>query len=103
MELKDTCKILLDKGTPLKVKCYKFQHKDFNRELAVHENSDHKTLTTITDVTSGMRLCGINKDVKHVTEADIKETLSTFTKHFTLDGILHRFKELDENLVQTKK
>ena len=103
MELTDTCKILLDKGTVQKVKCYKFLQTDFNRELAIHENFDHKTLTTITDIASGMRLCGINKDAKKVTVTDINEALSTFIKHFSLDGIMKRFEELDKNLAETAK
>ena len=101
METTENCKVLLEKGTIQKVKCYKFFQTDFNRELAVHEHVDHKTLSTITDVVTGMRLCGINKEIKKVTPEDINQAIETFTKHFTLDGILHRFEELDKNLVST--
>ena len=104
METNDTCKILLDKGNTQKVKCYKFYQTDFKRELAVHEHADYKTLSAITDVKTGMKLCTISKEIKKVTAADIDEAITTFTKHFTLDGILYRFKELDErNLVATAK
>ena len=103
METNDTCKILLDKGLTQKVKCYKFYQKDFDRELAVHEHSDYKTLSSITDVKTGMKLCTVDKEIKKVTPADIDEAMSTFTKHFTLEGILQRFKEMDDNLVQSAK
>ena len=96
MELTDNCKILLDKGNTQKVRCYKFFQTDFNRELAVHEHSDYKTLSAITDINSGMKLCTIQKDIKKITPADIDEAMNSFIKHFTLDGILTRFKELDE-------
>ena len=99
MELTENCKVLLDKGNTQKVKCYKFFQTDFNRELAVHEHVDHKTLSTITDVKTGMRLCGINKEVKKVTAEDIDQAITMFIKHFSLDGILKRFEELDKNLV----
>lgn len=103
MEITETCKVLLDKGATQKVKCYKFFQTDFERELAVHENVDHKTLATITDVITGMKLCNINKEIKKVTAEDINEAVSTFIKHFTLDGILTRFNELDTNLVSKDK
>lgn len=96
LDLKDTCKVLLDKGVQ-KVKCYKFKEKAFeNRELAVHQHVDYKTFSTITDTISGMRLCTIQKEINKVTETDIKEALDTFVKHFTLEEILKRFKELNE-------
>ena len=103
METTENCKILLDKGNTQKVKCYKFFQTDFNRELAVHEHSDYKTLSTITDVKSGLKLCSIQKEIKKVTATDVDEALNTFMRHFTLDGILTRFKEIDENLVSNAK
>ena len=102
MELTENCKILLDKGTTQKVKCYKFCQTDFNRELAVHEHADHKTLSTISDVATGMRLCGIGKEIKKVTAEDIDQAIIAFTRHFTLEGILKRFEELDKNLVPSQ-
>lgn len=96
VETKDTCKILLDKGTQ-KVKCFKFRIKSLkNRELAVHQNVDHKTFSTITDVISGLRLCTIQKEISKITDKDIKEALDTFVRHFTLEEILKRFEELNE-------
>ena len=96
MELKDTVKLTLDKGTQ-RVKCYKFKIKEFkNRELAAHAHTDYKACSTITDVKTGLRLFTIYKDIAKVTDGDIKEGLDTFVKHFTLEEILKRFKELDE-------
>ena len=95
MELKETCKITLDKGTQ-KVKCYKFFQTDFERELAIHQSIDHKAITNITDVKSGMMVCKINKEVSKVTDKDVNEAVDNFIKHFTLEEILKRFKELDE-------
>ena len=96
VDTKDTCKVILDKGNT-KVKCFKFKAKEYeNRELAVHQHTDYKTFSTITDVTSGLRLCSIQKEISKVTDKDISEALDTFTKHFTLDEIMKRFKELDE-------
>ena len=103
METTENCKILLEKGITQKVKCYKFFQTDFNRELAVHEHSDYKTLSSITDVKSGLKLCSIQKEIKKVTPTDIDEALNTFIRHFTLDGILTRFQELDNNLVSSAK
>ena len=103
METTETCKILLDKGVTQKVKCYKFFQTDIGRELAVHEHADHKSLTSITDTITGMRLCGINKEVKKVTVEDINQAINTFIRHFSLDGISVRFQELDKNLVITNK
>lgn len=96
MDLKDTCKVTLDKGTQ-KVKCHKFKIKEFkNRELAIHAHTDYKACSTVTDVQTGLRLFTIYKDISKVSDVDIKEGLNTFVKHFTLEEILKRFKELDE-------
>lgn len=96
VDTKDTCKVILDKGTQ-KVKCFKFKVKDLNkRELAVHQDVDHKMFSTITDIASGLRLCGIQKEISKVTEKEINEALDTFVKHFTLEEVMKRFKELDE-------
>ena len=95
MELKETCKITLDKGAQ-KVKCCKFFQTDFERELAIHQNIDHKSITNITDVKSGRIVCKINKEVSKVTDKDVNEAVDNFIKHFTLEEILKRFEELDE-------
>ena len=96
VDTKDTCKIILDKGTQ-KVKCFKFKAKEFeNRELAVHTDVDHKTFSTITDIASGLRLCSIQKEISKVTDLDIHTALDTFIRHYTLEEVLKRFKELDE-------
>ena len=103
MEVTETCKILLEKGNTQKVKCYKFYQTDFNRELAVHEHADYKTFSTITDIKTGLKLCSIQKEISKVTPTDIDSAVNTFIRHFTLDGILTRFQELDNNLVQAQK
>ena len=99
METKETCKVLLDKGNKQKVKCYKFFQTDFNRELAVHENVDHKSHTSVSDVNTGLRLFGIPKEVSKITEQDIDLHMTEFIKHFTLEGITNEFKRLDEEKV----
>ena len=103
METKETCRILLDKGNTQKVKCYKFFQTDFNRELAIHEDIDHKSVTSITDILTGMRLCKIQKEVSKVTEQDIDLQINEFIKHFTLEGIINEFKKLDEKKVGDKQ
>ena len=86
MELKDICKVTLDKGNK-KVMCYKFKHRQIGRELAVHEHVDCKSFTTITDVVTGMRLCDIQKEINKVTKEDIKEALERLIKHYTLEEV----------------
>ena len=96
LDLKDTCKIKLDKGTQ-KVKCFKFKMKELDkRELAIHQHVDYKTLSSITDVISGLKLCTIQKEINKVTQDDIKEAINTFIRHYTLEEVLKRFKELNE-------
>ena len=103
METEETCKILLEKGNTQKMKCYKFFQTDFKRVLAVHEHTDHKSVSSITDVATGMKLCNINKEISKVTAEDINEAMNTFIRHFSMEGILQRFEELDNNLVATAK
>lgn len=103
METNQTCKILLDKGNTQKVKCYKFFQTDFERELAVHEDVDHKNVTSVTDTLTGLRLCKIPKEVSKVTAQDIDLQITEFIKHFTLEGIINEFKRLDETKVGENK
>ena len=86
MELKDICKVTLDKGSK-KVMCYKFKPRPIGRELAVHEHVDYKNISTITDVVTGMRLCDIRKEISKVTKEDIKEAIERLIKHYTLEEI----------------
>ena len=99
MEVKETCKILLDKGNTQKVKCYKFFQTDIERELALHADIDRKTITNITDTATGLRLCSIQKEIGKVTEKDVNETLYNFIKHYTIDTIKEEFKKLDKEKV----
>ena len=95
MELTNTCRIKLDKGTQ-KVKCYKFYQTDFNRELALHADIDKKnTQTNITDIKTGLRLCSIPKEVTKVNAIDIDLSINEFIKHYTYDVIMDEFKKLD--------
>lgn len=102
MELKETCKILLDKGNKT-VMCYKFKHRKIGRELAVHEHADYKNISTITDLITGCRFCDIRKEIKKVTKEDIKEALEEFIKHYTLDEIKKTCIIKEEKLGKTKK
>ena len=102
MELKDTCKILLDKGNK-KVMCYKFKHRKIGRELAVHEHADYKNVSTITDVITGCRFCDILKEIRRVTKDDIKEALDNFIKHYTLEEIKKTCIMKEEQLGNIKK
>lgn len=101
METKDTCKILLEKATQ-KVKCYKFISKEINRELALHEDVEDKNKSSVTDVVTGMRLFIIPNKVSNVKETDIKEGLTKFINHFTLDGIKSRVAELEKTTMEEK-
>ena len=102
MELKETCKILLEKGNKT-VMCYKFKHRKIGRELAVHEHADYKNIATITDVITGCRFCDIRKEVKKVTKADINEALDGLIKHYTLEEIKKACIIKEEKLRKTKK
>lgn len=95
MDLKDNCKLLLDKATQ-KVKCCKFHSKDLNRELAVHEDISDKNKTSVTDIVTGCRLFVISTKVKDVKESDIKDNMQKFISHYTLDSIKAKFEELDK-------
>lgn len=96
IDLKDTCKLTLDKGSQ-RTKCFKFKVKELNnRELAAHQHVDYKGFSSITDVASGLKLCTVQKDISKITQDDIKEAVNTFIRHYTLEEVLKRLKELDE-------
>lgn len=96
METKENCKVLLKNNKWQKVKCYKFFQTDIERELAVHEDVDNKSRTSISDVQTGYGLSQFNKNIKEVTEKDINDTLNRFIKHYTIEGISKRFKEMED-------
>ena len=102
MELKETCKIRLDKGNKT-VMCYKFKHRKIGRELAVHEHADYKNISTITDVATGCRFCDIKKEIRKVTKEDIKESLEEFIKHYTLEEIKKACIIKEEKIGENKK
>ena len=102
MDLKDSCKILLDKGNKQKIKCYKFVHKGLKRDLAVHPDIDHKSKTNITDIITGLRLCGLQKEFSKVTEADIKDTLNIFFKRYTIEETIAELERI-ENIQKEEK
>ena len=95
MDTKDNCKVLLTNNKLQKVKCYKFFHKELGRELAVHEDVENKNITSISDVLTGLRFKQIHKEVKKVTEAEVEETLNKFIKHYTIEDIKKKFKEIE--------
>ena len=95
MELKDNCKILLTRTTQ-KVKCFKFKSKELDRELALHEDTDDKNKSSVTNVITGCRLFGINNKVKDIKENDIRDNLTKFINHYTIDAIHSKFSELDK-------
>ena len=94
METKDNCKILLERATQ-KIRCFRFKCKDLNRELALHEDTEDKNKSSITDIKTGNRLLTINKKVKDIKDIDIQEELQRFINHYTKDLIQSRFEELD--------
>ena len=68
------------------------------RELAVHEHSEYKNISTITDFNTGYRFCDIRKEVNKVTKDDIKEALDAFIRHYTLEEIKERCKIKEEEI-----
>ena len=103
MELKDTCKILLDKGNKQKIKCYKFFHKGLNRELAIHPNIDIKVRTNITDTITGLNLVTIRKEFEKVSKDDIKESIERLIAKYTLEEIFKEFEKFEKKQAETKE
>lgn len=95
METKDNCTILLEKMTQ-KVRCFKFKSSVLDRELALHEDTEDKHKSSITDVKTGNRLLTINNRVKDVKEVDIQNELQKFINHYSIDCIKNRLEELDK-------
>ena len=102
MDLKDSCKILLDKGNKQRIKCWKFSHKGLKRELAVHPDIDHKSKTNITDTVTGLRLCGIQKEFAKVNDTDITTTLNTFFKRYTIEETIAELERIEETQKEEK-
>lgn len=94
MKLIETAYLTVGKNKK-KVKCNFLWNTQFNRRLAVHEDIDNKKETTVSDVETGRRLFSIKTSIENVKEEEIAEGLESFIKHYTLDLILERFKELD--------
>lgn len=101
MELKDNCIILLEKATQ-KVKCYKFLSMELNRELALHEDSENKNYSSVTDIKTGLRLFGIPLKTKDVKEELLKTNLEKFIRHFTKDTILTKLQNEEQVPMQEK-
>ena len=101
MDLKDNCVILLEKATQ-RVKCYKFKDHTINRELALHEDSEDKNKSSVTDIKTGCRLFTLHTKVKDVKESDIKEGLNKFINHYTVDAILSKVAELDKTTMEER-
>lgn len=95
MDLKDTCKVLLSKGSKQKVKCSIFYNKELERELAVHEDVDNKKRSSVTDVITGLRMFGLDKPADKVKMEELNERLDIFLKHFTVEETKKEFKRLE--------
>lgn len=96
MELKQSCKVLLDNNKLQKVSCMLFDEEQMQRQLALHEDIDCKGKSSLTDVKTGLRLLGISKEATKVKPEDIEEAIDTFIKHFTIEEIQNKFSELDK-------
>ena len=101
MELKDNCTILLERATQ-KVKCFKFKSKELDRDLALHENTENKMISDVSDVVTGLRMFSIPVRIKDVKEQHISEWLDKFIKHYTPEVILAKCKE-EEKVPMTDK
>ena len=101
MELKDNCKILLERSTQ-KVKCFKFQNSEIERELALHEDTEDRNKSAISDVNTGFRLITISKKVKDIKEADITDQLQRFINHYTKEAVCNKLNEMDKTPMEDK-
>lgn len=99
MEFKDNGEIAVEKGGTKKVKCFKFTCKPIKRQLMVHEDTDKKGTTSISDVITGYRLFSLPVISQKVTPTHIKEALKKFVSHYTVEGIAAEFKRI-ENLLK---
>lgn len=98
MEFKDNGEITVEKGKTKKVKCFKFTCKPIKRQLMVHEDTDQKGTTSVSDVITGYRLLSLPIVSQKITPAHIKEALKKFVSHYTVEGIATEFKRI-ENLL----
>ena len=94
MKLTDAVYLTIGKNKK-KVKCCFLWNTQFNRKLAVHEDVDSKKETTVSDVGTGRKLFSVKTNIENVKEEEIAEGLESFIKHYSLDLILEKFKELD--------
>ena len=96
MKLTDSCTIILDKGkNKKKIKCYKVFATDLNRYIAIHPNIDYKDKrTSITDIETGLKLFDIEKPFEETKQEEIDESMDNFIKHYTLEAIQARAKEI---------
>lgn len=98
MELKDSCKLLLEKGTYQKVKCCKFFNDLLDRELVLHELIDHKGKSGVSDALTGVKMFGLDKEPSKVKVEEINDKLNSFVKHFTLEETLKEFEKWENKL-----
>ena len=95
MKIEESLKVLTDKGTKQKIGCYKFYQTEMNRELAVHPNIDLKDRTSVSDVSTGLKLFDLHKVFEKVGSSDIDEKMTWFINHYTLEEILEEFKKYE--------
>ena len=101
MEIKDTCVILLEKATQ-KTKCYKFKSSELGRDLALHEDSEDKNHSSVTDIVTGLRLFGINQKVKDVKEDTLNSNLEKFIRHYSLEMIVKKLADEEKVPMEEK-
>lgn len=95
MELKDTSFVIVD-GKQQKIKCYTYHCKEFDRDLIIHENTDNKNHTSVSDKITGYRLFGLPIKPDKVKLEDLKEPLDKFIKHFTMEAIIIEFARIEK-------
>ena len=97
METKDIAYVQLDNGKKQKVKCFKFHEDRMNRDLIVHEDTDNKSKSSVSDEKTGFRLFGVSQKIDKLKMEHLEEPMNKFIAHFTLPSIAEEFIRI-ENL-----
>lgn len=98
MELKEDGVIIIDKTKKKKIKCCKLKCKPLGRTIMIHEDVDRQDSTTVSDFLTGYRLLSIPKKYSNVTNVDLKEHLTKFISHFTLESIKEELNKIESKL-----
>lgn len=102
MEFKDEGNISIKKGSKKKIKCHKVFCKPLNREVMIHENTDDKKQTTVSDFITGYRMFDIPIEPIYVEPSHVKEGFKNFVKHYTIEGIEEEFKRIEKLISEEK-